>query len=393
MITLRTSPRSTRGLIQSTASGVRRHRGVDEQPFEGVVEIPVVVQVLVVPDDLAGVGVEGQRRVVVEVREVGAAEQELRGGRGDRGADVDEVQGRVVARHHPRADVLPLLERHAAPGLVARLAGGRDRPPPPQLLAGHGVVGDDDAGLGSAARRAAPPRDDLAAGDDRPRALQRGMRLVVEDSRLPHLPAGGRVEGKDIAVGAGVDDAVRVDGEIAVGGRKTAGGGSFRQIAAVLPDEVAGGRVDGLDDVAGVRHVEHPAVGQRRPLLAAGPHAARPDHAQLADVIPRDPVQGAVAPPVEGPPPHQPVGRRRRLQHGVGDRDEVAGGLRASDGRGRRQGQHGGGNRGQESHGMGLVRHLGPPRIKNERRFRPPPAMVSGPGVRAADGADSGRRR
>ena len=233
-------------------------------------------------------------------------------------------------------------------------------PPPPELLAGDGVVGDDDAGVGAAARRATPPRDDLAAGDDGPRALQGGMRLVVEDPGLPRQLAGRRVEGEDEAVGAGVDDAVGVDGEVAVGGGEAAGGGVLGQVAAVLPEEVAGGGVDGLDDVARVRHVQHAAVGEWRRLLAAGSHTARPREAQVADVLAVDLVQGAVAPAVERPPPHQPVGRRRILQHGVGDGDEIGGGLRPGDGRGRGHGERDDGPGQRGSHGSGLVRHQYP---------------------------------
>ena len=85
------------GVDPGDGVGVGGDGGVDEQPLEGVVEVPVVVQVLVVPPDLAGVGVEGEGRVVVQVRQLGAAEHELRGRRGDRRADVDEVQLGVVS--------------------------------------------------------------------------------------------------------------------------------------------------------------------------------------------------------------------------------------------------------------------------------------------------------
>jgi hypothetical protein len=63
--------------------------GVDQQTFEWVIEVPVVVQMLVIPDDLTGVGVEGERRVVVQMRVVRTAHQELRRRRGDRRADVE----------------------------------------------------------------------------------------------------------------------------------------------------------------------------------------------------------------------------------------------------------------------------------------------------------------
>ena len=45
-----------------------------------MIEVPVIDDVLVVPDDLSGVGVERERGVVVEVREVVARERELGAG-------------------------------------------------------------------------------------------------------------------------------------------------------------------------------------------------------------------------------------------------------------------------------------------------------------------------
>ena len=284
----------------------------------------MVVQMLVVPADLARGAVERERRVVVQVRVVGSAEQELRGGRGDRRPDVDQVQRRIVAGHHPRPDVGATLERHAAPRLVARLAGGRDRPPAPQLRTRRRVVGRDDAGVRPAQRHATAAREHPAVGDDRARGLAGRVRPVVEDQRLPDRLAGRRVEREDMVVGAGVDDQVAVDGDVAVGrGAEEVVLDVVGDLAAVLPEEVAGDRVDGLDDVARVRHVQHAVVGERRPLLRAGLQRPRPDHAEIADVVPRDRVQGAVAPSVERPAPHQPVRRIGVLQHRIGDRNEA----------------------------------------------------------------------
>jgi hypothetical protein len=101
-----------------------------------MVEIPVIDDVLVVPDDLAGVGIERERGVVVQVLLVVAAQDELRRGDRHRRADVDQIERRIVARDHPRADVPALFERDIAPRLVARLAGSRNRPRAPQLPAG-----------------------------------------------------------------------------------------------------------------------------------------------------------------------------------------------------------------------------------------------------------------
>ena len=122
VITLRRSPGLIFGLIQHVAR-VGRDGRVHEQAFEGVVEIPVIDDMLVVPHDLSGVGVQGERGVVIEVLHVVAAEDELWRGNRHRRADVDQVQLRIVARHHPGADVPALLHRHVAPGLIAGLAG------------------------------------------------------------------------------------------------------------------------------------------------------------------------------------------------------------------------------------------------------------------------------
>ena len=216
-MTRRTSPGRSRGLIQSTASGSGATAVSSSIRSNGWSRSQWSFRCWVVPDDLAGVGVEGEGRVVVQVRDVGAAEHELGGRRGDRRARVDQVQLGVVARGHPAPDVLALGVGHAAPRLVAGLAGGGGGAPPPQLGAGEGVVGGDDAGLRPAGGAAAPPRDGLAAGDDRPRAVRRGVGQVVEDAGLPHQLAGRRVEGEGEVVGAGVDDEPVVDGEVAVG--------------------------------------------------------------------------------------------------------------------------------------------------------------------------------
>ena len=60
--------------------GIGRDRRVHQQTLKRVVEVPVVVQVLVIPDDLAGIGIERERRVVIQVGVVDTADQELRRG-------------------------------------------------------------------------------------------------------------------------------------------------------------------------------------------------------------------------------------------------------------------------------------------------------------------------
>ena len=146
---------------------IGRHRRVDQQPLIRMVQVPVVVEVLVIPADLAGIAVDGERRVVIEVLVLDTAEHELRRRRGHGRADIHEVQFRVVAGHHPGPDVHPLFVGHAAPGLVAWLPGRRDGPAPPQLVPGACVVGHDDARFWPSGGPTAPSRDDLAVGNDR----------------------------------------------------------------------------------------------------------------------------------------------------------------------------------------------------------------------------------
>ena len=282
----------------------------------------MVVQVLVVPHDFAGVGVQRERRVVIEVLVVDPAQSEFRRGRGDRGPDVDQVQFGVEAGHHPGADVPTVLERHVSPRLVAGFAWPGNQPSPPELLTGDRVVGGNDAGVWSPGRHAAAPGDDLAVGNDRPGGLRDGVATVVQYLGVPEQLSGPGGEREDVAISAGVDDGGAVDGEISICVHLHSTqmvGQVVRALPAVLPEQVAGRRVDGLNDVAGVGHVEHAVTDQWGPLLQALGQTSRPDHPEVAHVGAIDLLQRAVAPTVECTTPHQPVSRIWVLQFGVRD--------------------------------------------------------------------------
>ena len=259
------------------------------------------------------------------MRLVGATQHELRGGGGDRRAHVDEVELGVVAGDHPGSDVGPVLVGHVTPGLVPRLAWTGDEPPAPELRPGQGVVGGDDACLRSVPRTTASSRHDLAVGDDRARRVTGRVLRVVDDRRFPDELAGGGVQREDEIVVGRVDDEAVVDRDVAVdvGQAPEVLGDVVGHLASILPLQVTGDRVDRLHDVSGIRHVEHAVVGERCALLAARRQRPRPDESELADVVPRNLVERAVAPAVERPPPHEPVRRIRVLEHGVGDRHEV----------------------------------------------------------------------
>ena len=162
-----------------------------------MIEIPVIDDVLVVPDDLAGVGVERERRVVIQVLLVVAAEDELRRGDRHRRADVDQVRspGRSSAPSTcRRASAAPSARRPTSRSPARR---ARDRARAPELFAGLRVVRGDDAGVVAGIGLALPAGDHLAVGDDRPRARV-GARACASSTCVSHtsLPVL-RVDGVD----------------------------------------------------------------------------------------------------------------------------------------------------------------------------------------------------
>src|SRR4051794_12262596 len=161
----------------------------------------------------------------------GAAENELSGRDRDRGANVDLVELRIVARHHPRADVPALLHRHVAPGLVAGLALARDRARAPELLAGLRVVRGDHARVAGRRRLALAARDDFAVDDDRPPRRARGQRRL-EHLRLPDELAGAGVDRVHHVVRARGDQRRAPDRDRALRAAVYA----FRILALVLPE-------------------------------------------------------------------------------------------------------------------------------------------------------------
>ncbi len=66
------------GIDPGHFSGGRCNGRIDQQTLEWMIEIPVIDDVLKVPDDLAGIDIESQRRIVIQMRLVDATEQEFR---------------------------------------------------------------------------------------------------------------------------------------------------------------------------------------------------------------------------------------------------------------------------------------------------------------------------
>ena len=65
------------GIDPSHVQRARRNSRVDEQAFERMIEIPMIDDMLVVPHDLSGIGVQRESRVVIQVREIIPSEHEF----------------------------------------------------------------------------------------------------------------------------------------------------------------------------------------------------------------------------------------------------------------------------------------------------------------------------
>ena len=137
---------------------------------------------------------------------------------------------------------------------------------------------------------------------------------------VPPDRSGARVEADDVRIDRVEENQVLVDGQAAhLCGRAQ----PLVHFTAVFPDEVAGGGVERLHDVAGVGDVHHAVTDDRHRLRDAWLEAPGPGELHVADIVPVDLVERTVAPAVEGAPPVEPVARIRVLEYGIADRPDV----------------------------------------------------------------------
>ena len=191
-------------------------------------------------------------RVAIELRRRGQRdgvvaavtfESRVRIGIGD--APIDDFADRIVrARQAPGAGG-PLVDRHVAPGVAARLAGrGRDVELP-DLLACLGVVRGDETELALPLLTGAV-RDHLAIGDQQ----SAGGDLAVVDLGFPAQLAGPGIERQQKSVRRAEIDHVLVDAEALAARRR----GQRRRV----------------DTRARYSHIRSPLVASRAWMLAPG---------------------------------------------------------------------------------------------------------------------------
>ena len=254
---------------------------------------------LEVPRQLAGCGIQRQHAVRVErvaVRLARHAGPRL----GLRGRPVGQVGLRVVAARNPGVGAGAERQRQVAPGIAPRLPGPRDGGGAPHLLSGIRIVGRDEADVVLVVLAAGHSGDDVAVHHDRAAGVAIAQ-AVVGDGVIPDHLAGGRVQGHDVGVGRVDEDLVAVDGDRArahAGADRVEEVGRGIELPAVLPEAVPGRRVHRLHDVAGAGDEHHAVVHERRRLAEPLSDLPAPDELQLVDVLPADLIQRAVAPAV-----------------------------------------------------------------------------------------------
>ncbi len=295
------------------------------------------------PDILAGVGIQGDNGGEEQVvATLGAANLLVDRG-AVAGAQVDPVVLGVVGHGVPHGAAATVFPPLAGPGLgghrhgvifeaVGGVAGHHVKAP--RLLAGGGVVGGDIA----------PHRAEVAAAKaDHHLAIKHPGRagdiagvLFVDGLHTPQLVAGFGVEGDQATVvGAGVDLALpEGDAADAPAAPQLVTGG-FGGLGIMLPQQLAGLCVHGVNDAVAPGKIEHTIHSQGRGKgVGHGIQILEPGQAEAADVIGIDLLEGAVVVFAEGPPIGRPVGAIGFVGEAVIVDDRRSDGL----------GVHGGGN-------------------------------------------------
>ena len=248
---------------------------------------------LMLPHDFAGLGLDRPARVGAGERSARRSALRFGCGPGAARSVEHEIELGIVGELSPHAGHPALLVRRAGPGFVARLSGTRNQLVAPQLAAGLRVVAGDVAGEARDLARAAG--DDDAVRDDRTGGV--ADEETAAAIGLPHLLAGARVQRDDEIVPGHGEDAIAIerDGALALSVRRGELRGR-RQRVAVFPEQIAVRRIDRLDHVARIAEIHDAVVDERRGLVDARLHDARPRELQRLDVGLVDLLKRAVTP-------------------------------------------------------------------------------------------------
>ena len=266
-------------------------------------------RMLVVPLELAVVGVDGNRRARIK-RVAFGSPRESHPGFGLGSSPECEIENGIITARNPHLRARTIAIRKIAPCVRSRIAGGRDGIKAPQLFAGCRVVGAHETFLFLVALACAKTFEHFAIDDERPArvAVARG------NLRVPGFLPVARIE-RDHTIAAGEIDFVLINRDPA-----------HRNVAAetVFPDDPAGHAVDRLDDAARVGEIDHSVVHDGCGLIrAAFMHRRFPDQLKILHVVACDLIQRTVVGGRIIATDHQPVAGIGVLQHRVGHRNIV----------------------------------------------------------------------
>ncbi len=290
---------------------------------------------LVVPGELARVGIEGDCRVRVQrivVRQVltVARDQQRADVVGVAGPEIDQIQIRIVAADRPDSGTEALLHRGAVPTVAAGLPRTRDRVEAP-LLGARLCIQPDDPIATACIDTQADTDDHLAVGDQRAARYvevgaidQAGAHSLLggHDCVVPAHGAGLHVQRDDVAIRSRGIELVPIDRE-SLHSSFAPVFQRLRKRSDVTPQNTAVAGVDGFDGV-GALYEQHSVVDQGRGFVGTRWQSQCPSDAETADGRLVDLLQRAVALGGVHTAPHEPVGRRGASQQLIGHRCELA---------------------------------------------------------------------
>ena len=238
----------------------------------------VVRHKLEVPFQLAGIGIEGDGGIRIQV--IAGPDVAVPIGRWIAHAPDNQVLRRVVSARHPggSATAFPGV---AAPAFAARLAGFRNGPEAPAAFAGFQIVGiEETANAVFAARNAG----DHHVLDDQRRAREAVAVLRFGHLHIPQHRTGLGVQRHQVRVHCAHDHAIAHHRHAPVH-LPAASIDLVRQTAAIAPVGPAGGGVQGHHIRWWLAQVHHSIDHQRRSFDALRDwHLVNPGNFQLVDI-------------------------------------------------------------------------------------------------------------
>ena len=298
-------------IIEAVLRRVDQHRtlaAIDDQigqlDVHRIVEVPGVAGIgLVMPGVLPGLRIQRDDRGEIEIVAAAGRADLLVPRKAVTGADVDTVVFRVIGHRLIDRAAAAELPPFAGPGggrlprrlvMVDRRVAGDDIPAP-RLLAGIEIVGGDIAAHRRVIR-AAEADHHLVAGNEG-RAGDIAARRLVERLDAPQELAILRIDREQAAVarrGENLAVAISDAADAPAGTHPGLRAGRIRDARIILPQQLAGLRVERVDHAVAGGEIEHAVHRQRCGIGVERVDVVIPGEAEPADVCLGDLGQWAI---------------------------------------------------------------------------------------------------